>query len=536
MNWFKRNIRYFVLSLYLLTNGVIIAESSLSGGPSGARSSFISLILSVFINKTVAPVEHTFINVDSLTLKDRDENNIEEGMTYYIPVGVTRRLIPEVLPENATDKNVTWSTSNKDVLEVYPGGLLEARSVGENVLVKVTPSNPANTMSFYVNVHERLAPPTFSAVLTKDAIDQGTTSKLVISADEREYDINKLTYFTNDPGVATINEYGVIKGNGVGETEVGVVGHPETYTIKVNAPLTPVIYPTSINLDIASASYVYDKIPLNYSFDTPDVTDQSLTFVSSNDTIARVIEEDNKYFIYGYKINGEVTITAYLNTDFSIFTTHTMTINNVIPSTMTLSANKLETGVGSQITLTPTLSHDIPAKDYLNVTNSRVNYVSSDESIAKVTPRDLSAQVIGFKTGTVTITATSEANPSLSATITLKIIPTPFINDQNFDDFNALVRKGLGHYTFFFISGFFGFLTFYFFTKEKRMQKTLLFSLLAGLVLASLSEFIQLYVPLRAGSIIDVLINFSGYLTATLLLTLIVYLINKKKIKKDARD
>lgn len=536
MKWLSKNIRYFVLSLFLLTNGIIITESSLSGGESGSRSSLVALILSVFVNRTIPPVEHNYVEVSSIKLFDRDENEIIDNANYYIPIGVTRRFTSNIMPEDSTDKSVVWTTSNPEAVEVYPGGLVEARNLSDGVIIKASSSNPAKSVSFNVIVHERTAPPIFEASLEKATIDEGTTTKLVVSADERQYDVRKLEYYSDDTNVATINNYGVIKGVAPGKTTIGITGSDIKHEINVIARTTPLVSPSAITLHIPSEGYVYDKTPFTYSFDVEDVSDPSLTFESSDETVARIVKEDDQYFVYGYKISGSAIITAYLNTDFSITATHTITLNNVVPTAMSLRANKLETGIGSAIIITPSFSHDIALKDELEVTNKRVIYTSSDETIARVTPYDLSGRVLGLKKGKVTITATSEANPTLKESIELTIIETPYINDQNFNDFQGLVRKALGHFSLFFINGIFGFLTFYLFLKEKRIRNTLIFSLTIGLFIAIVSEVIQLFIPLRAGSFVDVIIDFSGYLTATLIMLLIVYLVKKSDDKKIARD
>lgn len=167
MNWLKRNIRYFILSLFLLTNGLIIFEATLAGGASGARSSLLSLILSVFVNKTVDGPETAYVPIESLTLKTKDDTTLTEGMHFYIPLGITRRITATVLPENATDKGVNWTSSDSSALEVYPGGYLEARALSENVLVTAMTNSPLHRISFYVTIHEKVAPLNTKSLLLK---------------------------------------------------------------------------------------------------------------------------------------------------------------------------------------------------------------------------------------------------------------------------------------------------------------------------------------------------------------------------------
>lgn len=552
MQWIKKQLRYIFLAFYLLTNGVIVTEASLSGGPSGSRSSLVSLFLSIFINQTLPTVDPEEVLVEAITVRTPEGNAMTTESTYFIPIGITRRFSVEFYPEDTTDKGITWTTSDPDVLEVYPGGFLEARSFGSNVVVTAIPSNPAKKQSFLITVRDRFAPHTFTAALAKDTISVGTTTTLEVSLspqDAREYDPYKLHYVSADETVAIVNEYGVVKGVGVGTTTISVDGFPETYEINVTPEVVPLIMAESITPIISNFGYVYDKTPIDFTFDKLNVTDPSVTITSSNNAVATIIKEDDNYFVYGTKVAGTATITIYYNSDFLVKTTHDITLQNVVPITLNLSANKSETNVGTTITLTPTLTHGLIGKDDVPVTDQRVTYTSSDPSIATVTPDNLNARVVGKKVGTVTITATSVANPLVSASFELKITPTPFINDNNFGEFQTFIRKAIGHFMLFFVSALFGFGTFYLFlkddkreddekkneeAKEKQLIRTVIYSLIVGIFFAILSEVIQLFVPGRTGSVIDVLIDSAGYITATFLLFLICYLKKRAAVKRAA--
>ena len=113
------------------------------------------------------------------------------------------------------------------------------------------------------------------------------------------------------------------------------------------------------------------------------------------------------------------------------------------------------------------------------------------------------------------------------------------INESNFDAFHSFIRKFIGHFMMFVIDGFFVSWTIYLFNVEK--MKTRLFyigiiiSLVFGLLLASTTEFIQLYTPGRSGEFKDVMIDFGGYLLGFLLLFLIclIRILNKNKRLSD---
>ena len=103
------------------------------------------------------------------------------------------------------------------------------------------------------------------------------------------------------------------------------------------------------------------------------------------------------------------------------------------------------------------------------------------------------------------------------------------INESNIGTFTTVIRKLVGHFSLFLVDGVFVYLSLYYWLKEKKdMITLLLFTLIFGLLLASLSEFIQSFVPGRSGELLDVLIDYGGYLLGTGITYLITYLIKKK--------
>ena len=53
-----------------------------------------------------------------------------EPTTLSLTVGQTHALIATVLPENATDKSVTWSSDAPTIVEVLSDGTVTAKSAG----------------------------------------------------------------------------------------------------------------------------------------------------------------------------------------------------------------------------------------------------------------------------------------------------------------------------------------------------------------------------------------------------------------------
>ena len=109
------------------------------------------------------------------------------------------------------------------------------------------------------------------------------------------------------------------------------------------------------------------------------------------------------------------------------------------------------------------------------------------------------------------------------------------INETNINDFSSFIRKFVGHFSLFLVSGILTTLSikFIYFDLELKFAKFMIISCISGLFLAILTEFIQLFVPGRSGEMMDVLIDFLGYFLATLIICLIAYILRLKSPKEE---
>lgn len=102
------------------------------------------------------------------------------------------------------------------------------------------------------------------------------------------------------------------------------------------------------------------------------------------------------------------------------------------------------------------------------------------------------------------------------------------INDSNYETFHGVIRKLVGHFGLFLLDGVIVSWDIHFLIQKKWWIK-LIISLSFGLLIAILTETIQLAVPGRAGSALDILIDYSGYIIGVGIILLIFLGINRHK-------
>ena len=109
------------------------------------------------------------------------------------------------------------------------------------------------------------------------------------------------------------------------------------------------------------------------------------------------------------------------------------------------------------------------------------------------------------------------------------------ITPENHDSFALFIRKAFGHFGLFVVSGLLTssavFLLFNMSNSSKHYINVVI-GLSLGLLLAIITETIQLFVEGRSGELTDILIDFSGYSLGALIIGLVLFLVIRNRNKK----
>ncbi len=162
------------------------------------------------------------------------------------------------------------------------------------------------------------------------------------------------------------------------------------------------------------------------------------------------------------------------------------------------------------------------------VSNDQFDWSVSDSSIAIVK----NGVVYGKKYGTITITAKAKFDENLVIRKTLTVRHS----------FNYVIRKLFGHFLIFLALSFFALIVYNKLSEIlfKKHQKTLgnVLTLIVGFLTALISEILQtsIFVYGRTFSVYDIFIDFSGFCLGVLTFSVIIYIFNKIKSKKIAKN
>ncbi len=221
-----------------------------------------------------------------------------------LTVGNKAALTATVLPESATERTVSWSSTDASVASVDEDGVVTAAKAGK-ATVTVTTEEGGKTASCEVTV-KAAAPETVAVTgvsLSETAVELfvGESAELTAAVLPADADNRSVTWRTDDDSVATVTQ-GTVTGAGAGTTSITVItvdgGYEAVCMVTVKELPTEL---SGIELDGPATTRNVEGLPLNLEGFT-------VTAVYSDGSRAAVTD----YSLSGYDPNtvGTQTITV----------------------------------------------------------------------------------------------------------------------------------------------------------------------------------------------------------------------------------
>jgi uncharacterized protein YjdB len=155
-------------------------------------------------------------------------------------VGATQQLTATVAPSNATNKNVSWSSSNTAVATVNSSGVVSGVAAG-NATVTVTTQDGNKTATSAITVSSINVPVSGVSVSpTSATIATGSTQQLTVTVAPSNATNKNVSWTSSNTSVATVTSSGLVSGVAVGSATITVTtqdgGKTATSAITVAAP------------------------------------------------------------------------------------------------------------------------------------------------------------------------------------------------------------------------------------------------------------------------------------------------------------
>ena len=328
-----------------------------------------------------------------------------------ISVGGQVQLEVAVSPENAYDKTVTWSSSNKAVATVTSTGLVKGLSNGEVTITATSNESPSVSESCKIKVTNIEVS---SIELNKYNLSMtvGDSETLIATVLPDNAPDKSLEWESYKPDVATVDQNGKVTAVSKGQATIRVRSKAKAGVYKdcMVTVENKVILPESITVSPSTLEIrAGEQEQLKVTVTPSNVTDPTIVWSSDKTGVATVVNG----MVTGVS-EGTAVITATIG---GLKSSATVTVLPPIihVSGISLSRTSATMATNKTLTLVATVSPS-------DATNKKVKWSSSKESVATVSQTGVVTSKNISKDDTVIITASPEDNPSLAATCEIKVV------------------------------------------------------------------------------------------------------------------
>ena len=355
---------------------------------------------------TCSVTVNSSVSQSSITILDKEK-------LADVSIGFNTALKTKIMPENATNKEVYYKSSNRKIVDIDEYGNLTAVSAG-NATITVKTFDNAYTDSVDITVHKDPR----SVKITDYAINESMIVNEKVTYHAEAFDVdgnnvtfnNEITWSSTNPSVAVVNkDTGEVTAIAPGVTYiVATANNPyrENYKVNKNSMLT-----------VGKKSYLNSEFGLHvsrqnyntvvlYWYDIPVANNykvyRSLNKDMSNKKLVADTERYDTYYketnlkfntTYYYQVvaeysDGVTTLgKSYIKSVKTILSTPTLKIDNSKKRTIKLSWNKIIGATGYTVYRSTSLNGKYTALKSVTTTSySNVNLTSGKKYFYKVKP------------------------------------------------------------------------------------------------------------------------------------------------------
>lgn len=304
-----------------------------------------------------------------------------------INVGETLQLSATVSPSNATDKTLSWSSSNANVASVSPTGLVTGKAEG-SADIKATCGGKSATCKITV---KKPTIPVSSVELdeTNITLKEGDTKTLKATVKPDNATDKTVTWGSSKPDIASVDNTGKVTAIKEGIASITATCGGKSASCKVTVEKA-MVYVTSITLSKTSTTLIVgDSETITATINPSNATDQNVIWSSSNTAVATVN-------------NGTITAIAPGTADIKAecggkTAICKVTVNKKAVVSITLSETTLTLTEGETHTITATITPS-------DATCQTITWTSSNTAVATV----INGKITAVATGTAVITASCD--------------------------------------------------------------------------------------------------------------------------------
>lgn len=344
-----------------------------------------------------------------------------------IKKGKTLTLKATVSPKSASNKTLTWKSSNKKVATVSSKGVVKA--VGAGTAKITATANDGSGKKYTCTVKVNI--PVSSVKLSKASavLTEGDAVTLKATVAPSNASNKSVKWSTSNAKVATVSA-GKVTAKSAGTatiTAAAADGSGKKAVCKITVKAKPVINPevkvSEISLSLADNTiYVGEKTQASVVVAPENATNKKVVYSVSDETVATI---DAKTGVIEAKKEGSVTVTATAVDGSGTHADQILKVEGVPTVSFAQKSKSLAVGDTATLSITdPTLA---------------VKYISSNESVVSVLNAS-TGQIKAIAAGKATITVSLADMPEVKDTCTVVVVND---NTVMITGFAGLTQEGI---------------------------------------------------------------------------------------------
>lgn len=347
------------------------------------------------------PYSHANIKTIHIPVEEITLNHSSTSLN----VGNSIDLVASVLPTDADNQSILWSSSNHKVASVSPDGVVTAISCGNAVISAYSSENPNIYATCEVIVHQPLQTITLNAKNITLTAGQ-TYDGLSLTYYPATADNKDVTWQSSNTDVVTVDSEGKITAIKGGESKITVCS-VENSNIKDECMVTVLQPTTGISLDKTDVEITEDEsIQLIATVLPENASNKKVNWMSSDVSVAMVSPNGTVYAIKSGQANVMATT---VDGGFAALCKVTVKAKTIQISDIRLSTNSGTIAVGETLQLNAIIAPD-------NASNKTIIWSSTNPTIASV---NASGLVTAISEGNTKIIASATDDSGVSAECTV---------------------------------------------------------------------------------------------------------------------
>lgn len=343
------------------------------------------------------------------SVMDTCEVNVAKGIASLkvdknevsLAVGETYQLNAVISPEDASNKNLIFTSLDSKVATVSNTGLITGKASGMAYITISTVDKKFNA-SCTVKVSQK--PTGFKLNASALVLDIGEGYTLEGTFNPKTTTEKKITWTSSDNSIAKVDAKGRVIGVGVGKCIINATTSNSLNAVcyvTVNKPVSSI----SISEEEVTLA-VGDEQELEVVFDSDEVTNKDVKWKSSDTSVVTV---DKKGVIKG--IAGGIAVITVTSEENGMSAISIVTVEEPVAE-ITLNKTSLNLGYHQKFTLVATIKNN-------SATRKKIKWSSSKKSVVTVGKNGV---IYGKKLGYATIKAAATDGSGAEATCRVRVV------------------------------------------------------------------------------------------------------------------